>query len=440
MTLKGLSARYSLFSLLLLAACTRTPENSIRLITLKEGDKFSVFTYKISETAFNADSSRVSFPAENGDLLFSDDLFLTAAKDLPDTLTLRQENFRYYLNDELYQIKIDTNQELLPWLQQQEGKHLNHVKNLWFNIPPLESHRVYLQQLATMNPGLSVTLNYDTAGITDSDLAWFAQFIKPHVLIMSEGTRNMTSLARANFHDLEYLVIDFSQSNPADVLPSIPSLKALFITVDGPLPGPDFFKQNPQLEKLTIIGGSLATPGAPPWKMLNHLRELNFSVDSVAPYTIARYHPDLQTLIIQRDFNMDSLKGIKNLKWLSLGAPRMVKAMDQIPAVLPSLELLSLINQDSTQDFSPLGKLPRLKYLVISNEVGLDTTLYSFKGLKYLSVPAKFLEDSTRANALRQALPSTVISPNSGLCMGTGWLLLLLPLAVLLFLVRRQKA
>jgi hypothetical protein len=75
----------------------------------------------------------------------------------------------------------------------------------------------------------------------------------------------------------------------------------------------------------------------------------------------------------------------------------------------------------------------------VFGQVGLDSTLYNFDQLHYLSLSKEFLKDSTNVIKLQRELPNTIIVPNSGACLGSGWLLLIIPLAVIWFYFLRSK-
>ncbi len=155
--------------------------------------------------------------------------------------------------------------------------------------------------------------------------------------------------------------------------------------------------------------------------------------DSLVPYSIAQHHPKLQTLTFATNGNLSAITDLKNLKWLTLATDFSKDDLDFLSVAVTNLELLRIANTDTLENYSALSKLSKLKYLIIANEPGIDTTLYHLKGLTYLSMSEDFMNDSVRFNALQCALPNTIISPNSGMCMGSGWLLLLIPLTGLCF-------
>jgi hypothetical protein len=429
-------------SLLLSFGCTRKSENAIRLITIRAEKKTTLITYKFPGVVYVADSSDfVSFPVEDGDIILSDDLALIIDKNFQDTISLRSEGQAAYLNEQLYEIRIDTTRKMLSWLDALTEEEVRNTKFLWFEQPPPDSYRPALQRIAKWSPHLGIVLGYDSAEVMTRELHWVGHLFNPRHLMMAGGLKDLTGLTSANFPDLEFLLLSISKEDSSVVLPPMPSIKSLFTFIENSETAlhPDFFVNNLQLEKLTITGDGLTIAGPPPWKKLVRLKELNFAAKNMPPYGIARNHPDLQTLVIQEKFKIDSTAGLTKLKWLSIQTPISQQDLDQVPIGSPSIQLLHLLNSDTIQSLGSLGKLSQLKYLIISNEMNVDTSLYSLTGLKYLSVPEKYLLDSARANALRRSLPSTIIAPNSGVCMGSGWLLLLLPLAGALFLLQRPR-
>jgi hypothetical protein len=63
----------------------------------------------------------------------------------------------------------------------------------------------------------------------------------------------------------------------------------------------------------------------------------------------------------------------------------------------------------------------------------------SLKNLKFLSLPLELTEDSLTRAELQNALPGTRIVANQGFCLGSGWLLLIIPLILLFSILARRK-
>jgi hypothetical protein len=108
----------------------------------------------------------------------------------------------------------------------------------------------------------------------------------------------------------------------------------------------------------------------------------------------------------------------------------------------PRIEIIEVIGNDTISNLQSLTKLNNLYGLTIMDTVTDLATVKTLKNLKYLSLPLILLEDSIKKAELQRELPDTRIVANEGFCMGSGWLLLLFPIVLILrfFAVRKKQA
>jgi len=108
----------------------------------------------------------------------------------------------------------------------------------------------------------------------------------------------------------------------------------------------------------------------------------------------------------------------------------------------PELNFVSLTGCTNVSDLSPLLNLKYLEFLVLS---GIDSSftagsLEGLNNLDYLSIgPVK---DSTMIPEIKAMLPGTIVSENEGMCLGSGYLLLIVPLFLfisVIFMVCRRR-
>jgi hypothetical protein len=148
----------------------------------------------------------------------------------------------------------------------------------------------------------------------------------------------------------------------------------------------------------------------------------------------------LSVLIVSGIFtNIDVLSTYKNIRWLGLPENTAQNQFDTISRQLSSLQVLEIKGNDSVKNLSALQKLPNLRGLVITDTVTDKQSLHTLKQLRYLSIPEKNKADSTYVQTLKKSLPGCIIVPNTGACMGSGWLLLLVPTVFLFSLVFPRK-
>jgi len=167
-------------------------------------------------------------------------------------------------------------------------------------------------------------------------------------------------------------------------------------------------------------------------------------MDSINLNDIYKNHPHLESLHLGLDkgVSISSIFNKNNLKWLSLNPiddPFMGQNLKVLQDSFPELEYLEFNNNDSLLDYNNFKNLKKLKYLIVYDKVGLDTTLHNLDQLRYLSLPDDFLKDSLNLVKIQKALPKTIITPNSGACLGSGWLLLIIPLAGIWFYFLKLK-
>ncbi|MBP1674136.1 MAG: hypothetical protein H6Q24_274, partial [Bacteroidetes bacterium] len=93
---------------------------------------------------------------------------------------------------------------------------------------------------------------------------------------------------------------------------------------------------------------------------------------------------------------------------------------------------------DTISSLQALSKLPRLYGLTINDTITDIAAVETLNNLKYLSLPGNFLDDPLNRSEIQKSLPGTRIAANEGFCLGSGWLLLLIPLVLILISFGRR--
>jgi hypothetical protein len=97
----------------------------------------------------------------------------------------------------------------------------------------------------------------------------------------------------------------------------------------------------------------------------------------------------------------------------------------------PNLEVVDIFRNDTINSLQPLANLPKLLGLTVMDTLTDIASLKKLTNLKYMSLPAECLKDTLLKADLQKSLPNTRIVANEGFCMGSGWLLLLIPLVLI---------
>ncbi len=121
------------------------------------------------------------------------------------------------------------------------------------------------------------------------------------------------------------------------------------------------------------------------------------------------------------------------LGWLSVPPAITQEAFAKAVAAHPDLVAVELQGAEGVTDVAPLAGIEKLRALfVIPSEdaAALPSGLEQLKGLDLLVLSQKVsAKEPERVAALKEKLPDTLIVAGKGLCLGSGWVLLLVPAA-----------
>ncbi|MCK5134180.1 MAG: hypothetical protein KAR19_00210 [Bacteroidales bacterium] len=139
--------------------------------------------------------------------------------------------------------------------------------------------------------------------------------------------------------------------------------------------------------------------------------------------------------------DLELINNLEKLKWLSFPKNVTQEEFNSILGKHPLLEVVELNDCPLVGDITMLQDHAQLKVLIL-NTVEYDLSqLAVLDQVELIVLNTEFFEDVPELIArLRTNLPNTEIVPGSGLCLGSGWLLLLLPLVVLVrFILKKTR-
>jgi hypothetical protein len=203
----------------------------------------------------------------------------------------------------------------------------------------------------------------------------------------------------------------------------------------------DFLINNKQIEKLSVVGSdkfdfSFIEP-------LNSLKELIINkTDSIENFDLIRNHKQLELLSVAglKLSNDITLKELPCIRWMAFNEEVTQDGFNSFIECHPGLEVVEIFDNDTIKNLQPLLNLRKLIGLTVTDTLTDFATIKSLKNLKYLSLPKKIMNDTIRKTELQKSLPDTRIVSNQGVCLGSGWLLLLIPLILVLRVFTRQKS
>jgi len=138
--------------------------------------------------------------------------------------------------------------------------------------------------------------------------------------------------------------------------------------------------------------------------------------------------------------NPGGIKQLESLQRISVPAGISQEEFRELCSKLKELEIIELIDCHGIQDLSPLQDMPELRMLLLQLELDQLSRLEVLDQLELVILTSEVFDDNPDwINELRTSLPNTKIVPGSGLCLGSGWILLLLPFILLFRYLFRPK-
>jgi hypothetical protein len=294
-----------------------------------------------------------------------------------------------------------------------------------------------LQRIAAANP------NVDLWAESEAALGQALQYFKPRAVFAAEDDASPLSML-ANQPELETLLMSASIPGSLDFLPTLPKLHRLAlgewkVAEAGPLP-----EGISGLKSLVIAGGDIkdlsvlhAAPTGLQELALQGQQDLtNFAgLDKLT---------GLRTLVLASDsksppLDLSSLSTLKKLRWA--GLPQTIN-QEQFAAFVsthPDLNFLELPKTENTINLAPLRELKGLQGLVLGGTYENLEVIQELTSLQFVGIWKDIWDKSpAQVAAIRKALPDAMVVRVGAFCLGSGWILLLVP--VLGFAWRRRDS
>lgn len=417
----------------------------------KDENRFAVLTFygkgfatnqskEYALTQFStAAKNKVSLLAEQGDLLGFNDVLLSFDEAENDSIQIEDAGDSLtFVNGKIHTIILSDQSDLLPWFRQMKKNELTDLKRIFFKSAIPDAYIPFLKEIAHLHPQTALGFEENDAAQVMRSYLKKANFFQPKV-ISAYLSQSQLSLLN-HWKSTESLYLAISDSVIGTTLPALPMLKQCIITGNNSTTlSASFFKTNQQLKKISISGCLTDYAFLEPLKSLEQLT-INNQDCKMNLALLKEKLPKLNLLLVSGTCSkIDLLTTGKKLRWLGLPANTSQQEFDSICAALPALQVLELRGNDSISNLKPLQQINQLKELIIRDKITDLKSLYSLKDLRYLSVPDENKTDKATIQALEKALPGCIIVPNSGACLGSGWLLLMLPATFLFSIIFDKK-
>jgi hypothetical protein len=400
-------------------------------------------SYSFASHYTNEENDLVSLAVSAGDLLYfqlMEDEILTYRYNPTDGLNLsvRYDSIygRFYLNDELTSIHLSEGSAAWDWLEGADEEVLTGIRSFHISLPLSETEINSLENISReiSNPGLYIE--------GDSLLAEVLSVIQPGWLVAEDMDYNKISDAtKASLKKLELLLYAGEDPIDHDFLFGLKKLNSLIIQYWDSTDLSDFqFSKLKSLESLSIIESNISDLAS--IAASSKIRNLNLiyceTLKEIGPAVNLSSLTCLGLTGCQNIIDIQAILRMPQLTRLSVAGNTSQTEFAEILTRHSKLQVLELIDCDSITDLSPLEGYLGLKALTLDMDIP-DLTPVSRSGdLELLVLPEDFFEDSLAVAEIQQAMPQTKIIAGGGFCLGSGWILLLVPAIIIGVVVRKR--
>lgn len=367
--------------------------------------------------------------ANKGDLILFNSFMKYYEGPQKDSFSFRDEDDSLlYFDNHINTINISAEYDLIPLFERLTASEISGMETIMFtgNIP--DEYIPYLRKIAEIKPQINLSFNTDDSESSFRSYIAKADFFSPRNVAVDLRQDEFPLLEK--WQSIECLYMTIEDSIVTDPLPAMPSLNQFIIVEDdNQVLNPMFLKNNPQLKKLTLFNDQNPLSILQPLDKVEELAILNNNRLDISK--LSRFSDKINALLISgKCDHIDALSNFKKLRWLGLPENTSQLQFDKIVNAIPHLEILDLTGSGLITSYRSLLPLSRLMGLVITDSVTDKETLMQLNQLAYLSVSGKGNDSELIAN-LQKALPGCIVVPNSGACLGSGWLILIIPLVLL---------
>lgn len=373
---------------------------------------------------------------KDGDYVLGDNYFYRYAARDGAEVALTHEDGITRIGATVISLSPDK-EDAAKWLAAATDAQLAELRTLYIREEPDAEVQAAIERLAAVNPNLDLAADEAEEELLPGLLSKF----HPKAVLTGE---HVPAAALADQPQLELLMMEADAPGALDVLPGLPGLRRLYLTLDTAEAG-----QLPQglegLRSLSIFTDD--SDGAVDLETLPAgLEELSLTSGVADLGALARFHR-LHTLVIFTAPGEDAgaappdlafLASLKKLRWVGLPPWVTQDQLAEFVGSCPEVRVLQLADTEDDLDLAPLRELKKLEAITVGSGYRNLEALQDLKTLRYVAVSEKIWDESPELIAsLRKSLPDAVIVRSGGLCLGSGWILVLVP--VLAWAWRRRR-
>lgn len=434
----------------MLAGCNDSQQSHTDIIHIKGvswacnvNTSYAIF----GSSAEREEEAEVFLHARNGDLLYMlyDDEQLYHRYDPADgnsfTVTFDTlEVFKAFVNGRLTYMEL-INPSCVDAFEKLSEVEMEQLSFLYLEDDILEDLKPVLQMHESSLQGIGLVLESNEGSARLMDLI---SMVRPRALVIDDSWKLPEPEEHVSLAGLELLWIEGNLTALEKIAGCCSKLESLIIANWEPEAGellPLSGLKN--LQSLTIAESSLSSLSS--IEMPRSLQHLYLpGCDTLSDIQDLLQLTALKSLSLSQCNHITDFEIIKEIDGLihlalppGISQEKFLELMDR----QPELEVLELIGCEGIQDISPLQKAQYLRILLLQLAYEQLAGLDMLDQLELIVLESELFEDNPQwIKELKSNLPNSKIVPGSGICLGSGWLLLLLPCIFIFRHLFRRKA
>jgi hypothetical protein len=370
------------------------------------------------------DGSRQALLLRDGDYMFTEaGPIRYLASDGP-TFKMTNDDWSVSFNEKTIALALEK-ADGQKWLNSASNQQLASLRLVVIPDDIDAGSLAALKRLAGVNPNIDLYVESEAA------LRQVLPDFEPRAVFIGD---DMPLQLLASQPQLETLMAGASKPGSLDFLPTLPKLRRLVlgdwdVAQAGPLP-----EGLPALESLVIIGGDMADLSALRSAPAG-LQELTLhDLDELKDLSGLNKMTGLRALFIWDgdegiSVELPDLASLRQLRWVGLPPTISQKQFADFVSAHPKLAILELPKTESAINLAPLRTLKGLQGLVLGGTYENLEIIQEFTSLHFVGISKDIWDESSaQIAAIRKALPDAVVVRVGSLCLGSGWILLLVPI------------
>ena len=386
----------------------------------------------------------LALPVREGEVLSCDNdkLIFPFHESDGNVLHLEKRDTTVFLNGKAVSVSLTEDGKGLEWLQRATPADLVNLRMLIVASNLEKKDYPIVEKLARAQPNLGLFFqdNVQPELIAEILSRFEPRFLAVDAAVLTERTETIKP-ALAGVETLWLIKVDGDSAGGAslDFLSRLPLLHTLLLSEWDPRITGELPKGMHGLRSLTLMQCEVRDLTF--LHSLNGLQELNlWAVDKLENISSLADMPGLRKLVLltakDKVKNLSVLDKLPHLTWLALPENISQEEFNNVVEHHPELEGIEL-NSVNLADLSPLRQLPDLRAAVLLQGNFNTDVLKDLRGLRFLALPKEAFTgaDAEKTAALVQQLPAASIVPAQPFCLGSGWILLLAPLVMFLYIL-----